>query len=433
MADILLVEDDDTLRLLLARQLTRGGHSVVECADGLSALTQLGYHPFDLVLTDMKMPRLDGMGLLEQARERGLDAEFVVLTGHGSLEAAVEAFQVGNVADYLLKPLDDIRLLNVVVERALERRSLRSDNSRLVTELQHQVEELEAARRQLARTAEEDPLTGVSNRRSLQQALNYALMAHSTVPITVVLVDILGLAEYNTRYGYRFGDHVLRHVAQSLRRTVGPEVPLGHLFADTFALVLTSPVAGVPALLDRLHTDLRTAPLALPDGGTASVGLRVGQADTTRVGRESARLLAAAHLAFYQGRPRPQAPAEPSLPPRAHYTLLLAAQLGLSAELSATLQSAALYPEQAAPLTEPVLQALAHRHERWDGKGTPLGLREVEIPLASRLLAVVEAFCGLQDTDPAPTLRRLAGTQLDPELTHQLLELVAEPAQRRAA
>jgi len=432
MADILLVEDDDTLRLLLARQLTRGGHSVVECADGLSALTQLGYHSFDLVLTDMKMPRLDGMGLLEQARERGLDAEFVVLTGHGSLEAAVEAFKVGNVADYLLKPLDDIRLLNVVVERALERQSLRSDNSRLVAELQHQLDEQEAAHRQLARSAEEDPLTGVSNRRSLQQALNYALMAHSTVPITVVLVDILDLAEYNTRYGHRFGDHVLRHVAQSLRRTVGPEVPLGHLFADTFALVLTSPVAGVPALLDRLHTDLRTAPLALPDGGTALVGLRVGQADTTRVGRESARLLAAAHLALYQGRPRSQAPTEPSLPLRSHYTLALAARLGLSPELSATLQSAALYPEQSASLTEPVLQVLAHRHERWDGKGTPLGLREIEIPLASRLLAVVEAFCGLQDTDPT-TLRRLAGTQLDPELTHQLLELVAEPAQRRAA
>jgi DNA-binding NtrC family response regulator len=144
MSKILIAEDEDGLRMLLERQLTRSGYTVSTAQDGQAALEALLREPFDLVISDMKMPRLDGMGLLREAQERHLPIDFVVLTGHGSLEGAVEAFKNGNVADYLLKPLEDIRMLSRIVAKALESRRLKEENRRLTTTLPdpHQLEQL---------------------------------------------------------------------------------------------------------------------------------------------------------------------------------------------------------------------------------------------------------------------------------------------------
>jgi DNA-binding NtrC family response regulator len=131
MSRILIAEDEDGLRMLLERQLARSGYSVSSAPDGLAALSLLTQEPFDLVISDMKMPRLDGMGLLREAQQQHLPVDFIILTGHGSLEGAVEAFKKGNVVDYLLKPLEDIRMLSRIVERALEARQLKAENQRL--------------------------------------------------------------------------------------------------------------------------------------------------------------------------------------------------------------------------------------------------------------------------------------------------------------
>lgn len=135
MKKILIAEDEDGLRMLLERQLVRVGYGVTAVPDGQSALERLCQEPFDLVISDMKMPRLDGMGLLREAQERKLGVDFIVLTGHGSLEGAVEAFKSGNVVDYLLKPLEDIRMLSRIVARALEARELRAGNLEALMEL----------------------------------------------------------------------------------------------------------------------------------------------------------------------------------------------------------------------------------------------------------------------------------------------------------
>src|SRR5450432_1903961 len=124
MAKVLLADDEEGLRLVMGRQLTRAGHQVTFAKDGLEALELLKTDQFDVVLSDVKMPGLDGMGLLAKASEIAPDTEFIILTGHGSMENAVEAFKTGLVFDYLLKPLEDIGELNAVVSRAVERHQL---------------------------------------------------------------------------------------------------------------------------------------------------------------------------------------------------------------------------------------------------------------------------------------------------------------------
>src|SRR5919205_3536294 len=167
MAKVLLADDEEGLRLMMSRQLRRAGHEVTQAEDGMAAAALLEQESFDVVVSDMKMPRLDGMGLLARAKELAPEVEFIILTGHGSMENAVEAFKTGNVFDYLLKPLEDIRELDAVVSRAVERRQLRAENRRLVAELEARIQELEEARQKLADLADRDGLTGLFNHRAI--------------------------------------------------------------------------------------------------------------------------------------------------------------------------------------------------------------------------------------------------------------------------
>jgi DNA-binding NtrC family response regulator len=132
-ARILLVEDEGNMARTLAKNLERAGHTVTHAANGEVALTALADEAFDVVLTDLKMPVLDGMGLLRAIHERGIAATPVVLTGYGTIESAVEAMKLGAV-DYLIKDARPQEIL-LTIERALRLRALERENARLKNEI----------------------------------------------------------------------------------------------------------------------------------------------------------------------------------------------------------------------------------------------------------------------------------------------------------
>jgi DNA-binding NtrC family response regulator len=102
---ILLVEDRDSLRRLLARALADEGYEVAAAATGAEAIRRLGEQPFDLVLTDLKLPDHSGLEVLAASRRAQPRAPVVVLTGYGTVGAAVEAMKLG-AYDFLEKPLE---------------------------------------------------------------------------------------------------------------------------------------------------------------------------------------------------------------------------------------------------------------------------------------------------------------------------------------
>jgi DNA-binding NtrC family response regulator len=132
-ARILLVEDEGNMARTLAKNLERAGHTVTHAVNGEVALTALADEAFDVVLTDLKMPVLDGMGLLRAIHERGIAATPVVLTGYGTIESAVEAMKLGAV-DYLIKDARPQEIL-LTIERALRLRALERENARLKNEI----------------------------------------------------------------------------------------------------------------------------------------------------------------------------------------------------------------------------------------------------------------------------------------------------------
>jgi two-component system NtrC family response regulator/two-component system response regulator HydG len=122
---ILIVDDERNARQALHTILTEEGFEVAEASDGEEALGQLESFAPDVVLSDVRMPRMDGITLLKKAQEQGCSATFVIMTAFGSVEAAVEAMQSG-AENYLLKPLD-VRAVLVVLQKVLEKRKIVRD------------------------------------------------------------------------------------------------------------------------------------------------------------------------------------------------------------------------------------------------------------------------------------------------------------------
>ena len=301
---VLIVDDEEDLRYVYTRQLRGDGYLLDTAADGEEAIEKIRTNEYAVILTDMRMPRKDGLAVIAAAREHLPDAEIIVLTGHGSLENALQAFKAGNIFEYLLKPLDDIGVLNTVVARAIERRNLRKHNRELFEQLQRAYEELRQKSEMLiqnekmsaigvlaAGVAHElnNPLTAVvgfaqmiaeklkasrpanwndTEYERAQQALENLVQgahrardivgsllrfARATKPDARTLVDI----NQTLRDAFVFTEHLLLRHGIMLEKRLAPELP---------------PVWGNSARLQHVFTNLLiNAQQATPSGGTVRV------------------------------------------------------------------------------------------------------------------------------------------------------------------
>jgi DNA-binding NtrC family response regulator len=135
-ARLLVAEDEANLRLVIQKELKRLGYRVDVAPDGEAALRRLEEGNVDVLLCDINMPRMDGMELLRRVHERPNPPEVIMLTGHATVETAIEAMKLG-AYDYLSKPYR-ITELDALVKQAAEKRRLRVDNQRLRQQLARQ-------------------------------------------------------------------------------------------------------------------------------------------------------------------------------------------------------------------------------------------------------------------------------------------------------
>lgn len=129
MARIAVIDDKDILRDSLTTILTREDHEVGAFSDPVEALAELRTGRFDLVISDLKMPRMDGLTLVRELRQAGIDVPVIMMSAFGTVSNAVEAMKLG-VFDFVQKPFD-AEAITVTVERALEHARLRTENEAL--------------------------------------------------------------------------------------------------------------------------------------------------------------------------------------------------------------------------------------------------------------------------------------------------------------
>lgn len=170
MLDVLLVDDEPTIRLSVGDAIADAGHRLTLAVDGLDALEKIKKQRFDVVVSDIRMPRLDGLSLFRQLRELVPETDVILVTAYGAVEDAVQALKQG-ARDYLTKPFDIGELL-VRLERLAERHDLKR--------------QLSQARQALARQDERRAIVG--NAPIMQQLLDRI----DTVACTDAPVLILG-------------------------------------------------------------------------------------------------------------------------------------------------------------------------------------------------------------------------------------------------
>ena len=140
MIRILLIEDEEPIRRVLVRILSEedAQYKITEAVDGKKGFDLLKKESFDLVLCDIKMPKMDGIEVLQKAKNSKINTPFIMLTGHGNVETAVEAMKLG-AYDFISKPPDLNRLLTSV-RHALENKYLRSENKKLKSKVAQKFE-----------------------------------------------------------------------------------------------------------------------------------------------------------------------------------------------------------------------------------------------------------------------------------------------------
>ncbi|WP_447592196.1 two-component system response regulator RssB [Aquipseudomonas campi] len=143
-AKLLIIDDDEVVRASIAAYLEDSGFSVLQATNGLQGLEVFERDRPDLVICDLRMPQVDGLELIRRINVFNTDVPVIVVSGAGVMSDAVEALRLG-AADYLIKPLEDLAVLEHSIRRALDRAFLRLENQRYRDELETANRELQAS------------------------------------------------------------------------------------------------------------------------------------------------------------------------------------------------------------------------------------------------------------------------------------------------
>ncbi|MBE2260933.1 MAG: response regulator, partial [Rhodobacteraceae bacterium] len=184
---LLLVDDEPSILSALRRLFRPCGYRILTAEGGAAGLDLLARENVDLVISDMRMPEMDGAQFLERVRAEWPRAVRILLTGYADMTATVNAINKGEIYRYIAKPWDDHDIV-LIVRDALERQQLQGENSRLLALTQSQNDELKALNSDLearvrARTAEIEQVNGFLNiaNDTLKQSFLVSIKIFSTL------------------------------------------------------------------------------------------------------------------------------------------------------------------------------------------------------------------------------------------------------------
>jgi len=276
VTNVLVVDDEEIICTLFAAMLGHyGRYHVVTTTDGRQVLDILRREPFDVMLLDMSMPAISGLDVLRQVTQAFEELPVIIVTGHGSIEVAVESMQAG-AADFVTKPVP-AAVLHLRIQKALEH----------------------ARTRRLAST---DGLTEVYNHRTFQERLSQEIARADRYnrPLSVLMIDVDHFKVYNDTYGHPQGDIVLQDLARLLREMSRTSDTVARYGGEEFAIILPeTDSVGAQKISQRLCEQVERYPFPGKDlmpGGALTIS--IGVATHASAGSKDA-LLQAADTALY--------------------------------------------------------------------------------------------------------------------------------------
>jgi diguanylate cyclase (GGDEF)-like protein len=215
---VLSVDDDRDLRDLLHELISDMGLTSATAVDGMDALVKMKEEQFDIVVTDINMPRLNGIGLIKRIAADYIDTDVIAITGFQTEYNYTDIIALG-ASDFISKPIN-INEFEAKIKRIVRERNMRSELRRLSTC---------------------DALTGLYNRRYLDENLrNEAIRAsRQHYDLYLLLIDIDNFKIYNDKYGHQQGDRLLKELAEIISRNIRNNVDSGYRYGgDEFAVTV---------------------------------------------------------------------------------------------------------------------------------------------------------------------------------------------------
>ncbi len=474
---ILVVDDEEVIRDILADFLAMEGFDVRTAPDGVAALVELSKGHFDLVLSDLKMPNMGGIELLEAIAVHSPQLVTIIMTGFGTVETAIDAMKRG-AYDYIMKPFKMEEVVHTV-RRGLERRKLAAENLRLKEALSlYKVSEAIAA--------------SLSLEEVMRNVTDAALHEVDADVVTVLLDDGTGtyferarvvnprfhseleaiafgtLSHDNLREHFAGEKKLRAHGERGLRYfAVVPELPLCSMLVTN--LTMSGRTIGYLGALSfttkKLFDEGQRKLLSIvSDRAAAAIENAKLYEDLKATFSQTIKGLASAidkmdrYTAGHSSRV-------------AAYAQVLAIKLGLSPDQVEIVRQSALmhdigkigcvmnlnkpgiltdreydifkrHPGFGRDILEPIsflsplIPGVHFHHERWDGKGYPLGLEKQSIPLIARIISVADAYDAMTSDRAyrralphAVTINEIkscTGAQFDPDIAGEFIEVIED-------
>lgn len=253
-AKILVVDDDPFVRSMLKEILESTEYEVYTANHGKSAL-DLYYEilDFDLIISDMNMPEMNGLELIKSLRRQNSDVPLIILTVNNDICIAIDAIRSG-ADDYILKDENIADTLTVSVDKVLEKYRLKKENIRLMKELMRKNRELE-------RLSFVDGLTGVANRRHFDTIVvrEWQKGVRDKSFLSLIMIDIDYFKNFNDTYGHLTGDDCLKHVATALDDALKTSDDLLFRFGgeEFVALLPNTPLEDAVSVAEQMKNNIK--------------------------------------------------------------------------------------------------------------------------------------------------------------------------------
>jgi len=238
MENVLVVDDDDSVRGIVSEVLSDDGFNVLSAASGEEALEVFRDNDIALVFTDIRMPGMDGITLLSKLKVIRPHTDVVIMTSHASLESSVKAVKLG-AYDYIFKPFESLDVISALAKRAIEHHRLTVEKDLLVATLTRNNEELERINIFFKELAVKDGLTGLFNHRHFNEHLlaEHARALGNKNDLSLIFVDVDHFKRYNDTKGHLSGDEVLKALSNLLQNVAHEDFIVGRWGGEEFVIL----------------------------------------------------------------------------------------------------------------------------------------------------------------------------------------------------
>lgn len=236
---ILVVDDEELMRDVLKNVLTDEGYEIELAGSGEEAVERMFGGRYDVIITDIVMPGMDGLGVVTAAQRLAYDVDVIVMTGYASMETAVESMKLGAAA-YITKPFN-IDQIRIIVANALKERSLRkrAKEGEFYKEL-----------------SRKDGLTDLYNHRFFHQLLDSEVTRGERYNrvVSLLMIDIDDFKRYNDSHGHPAGDVALRRLGRLLQRSSRNCDFVARYGGEEFAIIVPEvPAESAGSMADRIR------------------------------------------------------------------------------------------------------------------------------------------------------------------------------------